>query len=212
MSSFEILDALTDMDDDLLLFAETDPPKRQSMMPRFFRYAAAACLTVVLVMATLLVTDAVSLGPNLRWTVRYREDKVTFLMKVREVPEGEVPVYELGWLPEGYEKIRESWFGHRERLISCRKGQDETKYISFSYRQIDHDTRHYFTSLPSGSYEKETVDVNGMPGELYRYTDGRCGGTLVWFQEDEVIMFVLSFQNREMDDALKVAENVILIK
>lgn len=212
MNSFEILDALTDMDDDLLLFAETDPPKRRHGVPRFFRYLTAACLTVVLVMATWLVTDALPLGPNLRWTVRYREDKVTFLMKVREEPEEDPPVYELGWLPEGYEKVWDSWFGDRERLVTCRMGQDETKYISFSYRQIEHDTRHYFTTLPAGSYEKETVDVNGMPGELYRYTDGRCGGTLVWFEEDKGIMFVLSFQNREMDDALKVAQNVILMK
>lgn len=212
MNSFDILDALTDMDDDLLLFAESDPPKRQYGMPRFFRYLTAACLTVVLVMATWLVTDAVSLGPNLRWTVRYREDKVTFLMKVREVPEGEPPVYELGWLPEGYEKVRDSWFGHRERLVSFRKGEDETKYIAFSYRQIDHDTRYYFTGLPAGSYEKETVDVNGMAGELYRYIDGRRGGKLVWFDEDEGIMFVLGSQDCEMDEVLKAAQNVILIK
>lgn len=211
MNSIEILDALTDMDDELLLFAETDPPKRCIRMPRVFRYLTAACLTVALMMATWLVTDAVELGPNLRWTVRYREDKVTFLMKVREEPEGGPPVYELGWLPEGYEKVRDSWFGNRDRVISCCKGQDETKFISFSYQQIYHDTRHYFTSLPSGSYEKESVDVNGMPGEAFRYVDGRSGSKLVWFDEDEGIMFVLDAQDCKVDELMQIARNVIYI-
>ena len=49
MKATDILEALTDMDDDVLMRAEIDPPRRHIILLRSIRSAAAACLVFVLV-------------------------------------------------------------------------------------------------------------------------------------------------------------------
>lgn len=51
----------------------------------------------VLVFTSLIATDVIAMETGLRWTVRYRENEITWLFK-----DGELPSYEPTWLPDGY--------------------------------------------------------------------------------------------------------------
>ena len=62
MKATDIMEALTDMDDDVLMRAEMDPPKRHILLLRSLRSAAAACLVLALILTTLIVRNTFAVG------------------------------------------------------------------------------------------------------------------------------------------------------
>ena len=117
MKATDIMEALTDMDDDVLMRAEMDPPRRHILLLRSLRSAAAACLVLALFLTTLIVRNTFADEMGLRWRVRYREDEVTWLFKDGMEQEGELPNYEPTWLPEGYVLDRSYDGIVRDRMI-----------------------------------------------------------------------------------------------
>ena len=73
MKATDIMEALTDMDDDVLMRAEMDPPRRHILLLRSFRSAVAACLILALCITTVIVTDTCAMETGLRWRVRRSE-------------------------------------------------------------------------------------------------------------------------------------------
>lgn len=118
MKATDIMEALTEMDDEVLMRAEIDPPKRHMILLRSFRNAASAYLIFVLVITTLIATDAIASETGLRWRVRYRENEVTYLFKDGIDRDGDLPNYEPTWLPEGYELNRDYWGPTRQRTLA----------------------------------------------------------------------------------------------
>lgn len=211
MKSFDILEALTDMDDDILLRAAEDPPKRYYVWLRGFQKAAAACLICVLVFTALLATDAIALETGLRWRVRYRENEVTWIFKDGVEQDGELPSYELTWLPEGYELSADNWGPTRQRSISYKNPGDDQGRVWFHYMQITDKDTYHLGSLADGTYEVEPAEINGLPGELYTYVDDPDSGYLIWIDKHNCIVFLLDFDSGT-EDAIRIAESVTLIE
>ena len=211
MKATDILEALTDMDDDILMRAEIDPPRRHIILLRSIRSAAAACLVFVLVITALIATDAIAFETGLRWTVRYRQDKVTWLFKDGAEQEGDLTNYEPTWLPENYVWDREYCGPTRDKSISYRNLYDDQSWIWLDYMQITDKETYYLSNLDKGTYEKETVEINGLPGELYTYVDDPDSGYLIWIDKHNCIVFLLGFDSGA-DDAIKIAESVTLIE
>lgn len=206
MNSFDILEELGNLDDDILLLAETDPPKRPRLLPRAMRYAAAACLAVTLMVTTWFAVDVAAGGEVLRWTVRYREDRVTYLFKGGTELDGPLPLYEPGWLPAGYTLFLENWGIMDDRSMTYRAA-DDTNYIGFDYQYISDRMSMNFHSLEEGTYKHRTVDISGMPGDLYFNLEyGGC--MLIWIDKDERIVFRLNFPKDDPDTALRIARSV----
>lgn len=211
MRSLDILEELGNLEDNLLMRAETDPPRRHRILFRSLRSAAAACLVFALILTTLIVTNTFADEMGLRWRVRYREDKVTWLFKDGVEQEGDLPNYEPNWLPEGYVWDREYWGATRDRTISYKNLNDDQSWIWVDYMQITDKETYYLSSLDKGTYEKETVEINGLPGELYTYVDDPDSGYLIWIDKHNCIVFLLGFDSGA-DDAIKIAESVTLIE
>lgn len=211
MKATDIMEALTDMDDDVLMRAEIDPPRRHIILLRSIRSAAAACLIFALVITALIATDAVATETGLRWTVRYRENEVTWLFKDGVEQEGDLPNYAPTWLPDGYELDREYWWPTRERTMHFKNDHDVQSRVWFEYMQITDKQTYSFSSLDQGTYEKETVEINCLPGELYTYVDDPESGQLIWIDKHSCIVFNLYF-HCEVEDALQIAKSVILIE
>lgn len=211
MKSFDILEALTDMDDDILLRAEENPPKRRYFWFPAMRHAAAACLMLVLVLTVLIATDVVALETGLRWRVRYRENEVTWLFKDGVEQEGDLPNYEPTWLPDGYELEREYTGVVWDRMISYENSADDQSWPCFAYMQITDKQAFSLGSLDMGTYETETVEINGLPGELYTFVDDPDSGQLIWIDKHSCIVFQLYF-DCGAEDALRIAKSVILIE
>ena len=211
MKATDIMEALTDMDDDVLMRAEMDPPRRHIILLRSFRSAIAACLILALCITTVIVTDTFATETGLRWRVRYRDDEVTWLFKDGVEQEGELPNYEPTWLPEGYELDREYWWPTRERTMHFENDHDAQSRVWFEYMQITDKQIYSFGKLDQGTYEKETVEINGLPGELYTYVDDPESGQLIWIDKQSCIVFQLYF-DCGAEDALRIAKSVILIE
>ena len=211
MRSLDILEELGNLDDELLLRAETDPPRRHMILFRSLRSAAAACLVFVLILTTLIVTNTFADEMGLRWRVRYREDEVTWLFKDGMEQEGDLPNYEPTWLPEGCEVRSDYWGPARDRSIGYNNPNAPHGLLWFDYIQITDKEIYYLTSLDKGTYEKEAVEINGLPGELYTFLDDPDSGKIIWIDKHNCIVFLLNF-NSGVEDGLKIAESVTLIE
>lgn len=211
MKSFDIWESLTDMDDDILLRAAEDPPKRYYVWLRAFRSAAAVCLICALVFTALIATDAIAFETGLRWTVRYREDEVTWLFKDGIEQDGDLPNYEPTWLPEGCVLNSDYWGPARDRSIGYKNPNDPQEWLWFDYMQITDKEIYYLTSLDKGTYEKEIVEINGLSGELYTYVDDTDSGYLIWIDKHNCIVFMLDFDSGA-ENAIRIAESVTLIE
>ena len=211
MKANDILDALTDMDDDVLMRAEIAPPRRHILLLRYIRSAAAACLVIALILTTLIVTNTFADEMGLRWRVRYRENEVTWLFKDGMEQEGELPNYEPTWLPEGYVWDRSYDGIVRDRMTSYKNLDEDQSWIHFSYMQITDKETYHLGSLDEGTYEAESVEINGMPGELYTFVDEPDSGYLLWIDKRGCIVFLLDFDSG-VEDAIKIAESVTQIE
>ena len=211
MKATDIMEALTDMDDDVLMRAEMDPPRRHILLLRSLRSAAAACLVLALFLTTLIVRNTFADEMGLRWRVRYREDEVTWLFKDGMEQEGELPNYEPTWLPEGYVLDRSYDGIVRDRMIDYKNPDNDQSWILFNYMQITDKEIYYLSSLDKGPYEVESIEINGMPGELYTFVDEPDRGYLLWIDKRNCIVFLLNFDSGA-EDAIRIAESVTLIE
>ena len=211
MRSLDILEELGNLDDELLMRAEIDPPRRHIFSLRSLRSAAAACLVFALILTTLIVTNTFADEMGLRWRVRYREDEVTWLFKDGMEQEGNLPNYEPTWLPEGYVLEQEYYGIVRDKMISYNNLEEDQSWILFDYMRITDKEIYYLSSLDKGTYEKETVEINGLPGELYTFLDEPDSGYLLWIDKRNCIVFLLNFDSGA-EDAVKIAESVTQIE
>ena len=211
MRSLDILEELGNLDDELLLRAETDPPRRHTILFRSLRSAAAACLVFALILTTLIVTNTFADEMGLRWRVRYREDEVTWLFKDGIEQEGDIPNYEPTWLPEGCEVRSDYWGPARDRSIGYNNPNAPHGLLWFDYIQITDKEIYYLTSLDKGTYEKEAVEINGLPGELYTFLDDPDKGKIIWIDKHNCIVFLLNF-NSGVEDGLRIAQSVTLVE
>ena len=211
MRSLDILEELGNLDDELLLRAETDPPRRHMILFRSLRSAAAACLVFALILTTLIVTNTFADEMGLRWRVRYRENEVTWLFKDGMEQEGDLPNYEPTWLPEGYVWDRSHDGILRDRMTSYKNLDEDQSWIHFSYMHISDKETYHLGSLDKGTYEVESIEINGMPGELYTFVDEPDSGYLLWVDKQGCIVFLLDF-NSGAEDAVIIAESVALIE
>ena len=211
MRSLDILEELGNLDDNLLMRAEIDPPRRHTILFRSLRSTAAACLVFALILTTLIVTNTFADEMGLRWRVRYREDEVTWLFKDGMEQEGDIPNYEPTWLPEGCEVRSDYWGPARDRSIGYNNPNAPHGLLWFDYIQITDKEIYYLTSLDKGTYEKEAVEINGLPGELYTFLDDPDKGKIIWIDKHNCIVFLLTF-NSGVEDGLKIAKSVTLIE
>ena len=211
MRSLDILEELGNLDDELLLRAETDPPRRHMILFRSLRSAAAACLVFALILTTLIVSKTFADEMGLRWRVRYRENEVTWLFKDGIEQEGELPNYEPTWLPEGYVLDRSYDGIVWDRMIDYKNPDNDQSWILFNYMQITDKEIYYLSSLDKGTYEVESIEINGMPGELYTFVDEPDRGYLLWIDKRNCIVFLLNF-DIGAEDAVKIAESVTRIE
>ena len=211
MKATDIMEALTDMEDDVLMRAEMDPPRRHIILLRSLRSAAAACLIFALVLATLIVTKTFADEMGLRWRVRYRENEVTWLFKDGMEQEGELHNYEPTWLPEGYVWDRTHDGIVRDRMTTYKNPGEDRSRIYFTYMQITDKETYYLGNLDKGTYEAESVEINGQPGELYTFVDEPDRGYLLWIDKRNCIVFLLDF-DCGAEDAMRIAKSVTLIE
>lgn len=211
MNANDILVALTDMDDDVLMRAEIDPPRRKTILLHHLKRAAAACVALVLVFGVWLGMEAIAADRYLQWKIRYREDEILYLLKSGADEDMAVPCFEPTWLPDGYALLKDRWGQYRDRDLVYQNTEDPDKMVWFHYVQITKPDRYYFSDLDLGSYEAKKVEINGHEGELYTFHDDPFRGRLVWIHREQFTILIIDFDELTAEEAIHIAESVRLI-
>lgn len=208
MKAFDIMEALTDMDEDVLLRAEQDPPRHRVVFSGFRRYAAAACLAIVMIFSVMIVNKANAGTNQICWTRHVREGEFYYTFWNAERPETPMPTYRMTWIPDGYV----TWLEKENELdysMVCHRTEDDPDCIWFSYNYVGAGDRQYY-SYPQNSYTYTTTTVNNLPADHYHLTEHN-DGILIWFNQDKSLVFSLRYDCDD-DTAMRIAESVKLMK
>ena len=117
-------------------------------------------------MTVCIGTMALRQDMTMRYTVRYRENRVTYLCKARSYWVGQMPQYEPLWVPEGYIVNGTFSTGDREICVSYVNTHAPTDYISFTYTQIVMQVQ----SAPEGAWLVPTAPYDAVfSGNLGNY-------------------------------------------
>lgn len=216
MNPMELMQALTDMDDDVLLRAELDPPRKRTVVPRFLRYASAACLMLLLVLWVVVPihTDA---GDNaLKWTLSLESDGFAYEFWNSPQPEQSPPYYAPTWVPEGFELSEVRTFDDRDRTLHYKMllvaSEQIWEHLSFSYFYVGKGSSFSYSSDGSfGSFALEQVMIGTHKANHYRYEHGN--GYLIWIDPDQQLYFELEYGNIcGAENALRIAQSIQIIE
>lgn len=178
------------------LIAQTE---RRCHIHKYLQRVAAACLAVIISMSTWLVVDAEARAAFVQWVKTVYEQSVVYEFFHSGNEQADTS-YGLGWVPEGY--TIESTV--RGEIVTTVIYTGESDGIYFTYENSEDGAQ---TELFPGVSDVEPVQINGMPGEFYLPQDPAESNSLVWFDEEENVLFSISgFMDKET--MIQMAESV----
>ena len=168
------------------------------------KYTAAACLVVLLGFGILMVISTEARAAVWGWVSEFYAENMYKIFFDGEAKEPVSVKYELGWLPEGTEFVTKYDVSGGESYIYT----DETELlINFLYSS-DPESVYY---LIAEDAIKESVTVNGLPGEVFISPSEEETNTIVWSDNAIPIMFTFTAEY-DVETLIKVAENVKVVE
>lgn len=168
------------------------------------RYAAVACIVLILGFGLLMSFSSEARAAVLGWVSEFYEENVYKIFFAGEAEETVGLKYELGWLPEGTEFVTKYDIPGGESYIYT----DETELlINFLYSS-DPDSVYY---LIANDATKQEVTVNGLPGEVFISPSEEETNTIVWSDNSIPIMFSFTAEY-DVETLIKVAEDVKVVE
>lgn len=167
--------------------------------------AAMLFLALILSTGTFLAADAEARAAFFGWVRNVYEDRIVYEFD-STAAEGGLPVYKVGWLPDGFE-LRDS--------LNV-PGKYDYYYVSnttpdsfvFACSRMDADTSIIYLA-EADEYVHEYVTVNGIDGEFYQTTEPGGTNNLIWIDEEQLVFTIDS--SLEKDVIIHIAENVYLV-
>ena len=171
------------------------------------RRRIAAALIALLVGASLLLTVSPQARASVKAWIKKTFDTYTQYWFQGETG-GVLPEYELTWIPEGYEMVREEPLS-KSRTLVYQRGDDETDAFVVDYSLAQEDS--YLIWDPLGfEYEVEVVSIQGNHGELYISQEETRGHCLIFLDEENDVVFTISAFLRPKD-ILHIADGIKLV-
>lgn len=174
---------------------------------RQVRSRIAAALLVILIGVSLLMTVSPQARANVRAWI-----KKTFGTQTEYWFQGDkggvLPEYELTWIPEGFEKIREEPLRKSLTLV-YQRGDDETDAFFVDYSLAEKDSYLIWDPLVF-EYEMEIVSIQGNYGELYISEEETRGHCLIFLDEENDVVFTIS-AFLDPQDILHIADGIKLV-
>ena len=181
--------------------------ERKAAWCRFAKGAVAAVLVVLISFSMLLAFSTETRAAVKIWFRESFGSLTTYTFQESEV--NSLPKYELTWIPEGYELIREESSAYM-RAVIYQKGYNARDVFIFDYN-IANDHSKLFVQSTSGEQTIETVDVWGTQGDLYLSSGPDDSYLLVWFDEANSVVFTINTY-LEPDEILRIANGVRIVE
>ena len=178
---------------------------RKTGVVQFARRAAAVFAAVVLSLGCWLAVDGETRADFVSWLREGYESSVLYSFR-NEIADSGLPDVELGWIPEGYELVEES--RDDTQLIFVYRNAESDKEMIFSISRPENNG--YFGLIfEESEAEHIQTNVNGMYADLYLSCSESVNSSIVWIDEQNVIIYSI-FAYLNEDDILHIAENVKL--
>lgn len=164
----------------------------------------AACILVTVVLGgTWLAVDAEARHVLRQWLRDFTEDHYVYQFVDMDA-HSQLPEYEFGWLPDGYES--------HERTIEPafhRKGYgnySENFHMMYFYPKSG--SSYVIRPYLGVTIQHSTLTVGELQADLYHLTGSYVESRLVWFEPDSGILFDLSGDLPEKADLIRMMESL----
>ena len=128
------------------------------------------------------------------------EDRAVYTFDTVAQP-GELPEYEITWIPEGFELVEE--YGDEDLAGEVYYNESKEYYIGIEYNYICGATLEEV--LFEGEAQSEKVTVNGMEADYY-YDE--TSNVLVWIDKNDNVSFTINAQLSK-EEIIRIAESII---
>ncbi len=168
------------------------------------RYAAIIVLAATLSLGAVMAASPTARAAVLKWTRELVEGNMVYHF-YKEAPEETLPLYGLGWIPEGFE---ETSVYYNDSFYRAMYSNAETgKSFVFEYSYMNIGTVQTVTSGDEASIEQ--TKVNGMPADFYRLRKAKDISVLLIFDEENDIYFSIT-GTLDRDSIFDIAEHIYL--
>lgn len=176
---------------------------RKATWKKFARSAVAAVLVILIGFSMLLAFNTEVRATVLNWFKETFETYTTYWFTSNDT--AELPQYELKWLPDGCELISEVSYDEVYGAVYVCDSDIEGGF-TFNYLFANVEAQltiesHY------GEGNATSISVNGHDGELYESENTDDANVLVWFdEENDVVFTITSLMDPEI--MVRIASNV----
>lgn len=172
---------------------------------KVMRGCVAAILAFIMGTGVFLTVNVEARATVIAWIKEVFEDRIEYWFT--GVPQKELPVYDLTWVPDDMECIYDETTEH-SRSVVYMNPNDPQQGFTFSYSRMQEGSGTIMV-INETVHSMIPVDVNGMVGDLYLSQDPEITHCLIWFDEEQQITFNLT-SYMDSDVILHIAESVKL--
>ena len=190
-----------------LLRQQKRSPRQRSAI-RFAKRAAIVLLVMILCFGAFLAVDAEAREAVMKWFRETFTHSVVYRFTEEEHPETAMPVYTLGWVPNGFELTYEYYDDLSGIRMLGYEERDGDRSFSFDYFPMVDSTTITLSEIDDTS-NIEKVEINGMEGEFCPANGTDDYSSLLWFDLSQRISFSLD-GNLPKDVMLHMAKDVKL--
>ncbi len=149
---------------------------------------SAACILIAFLIsfASVMTFDVEARAAFTRWIREVYEDSIVYEF-FGEKSETASLDYRVTWVPEGYELVDE-FVADTQYGAKYRKDNSGKNVFVVEWNLMDYNDRIYFISDES-EYRHIDVEIGGGKGDFYESLEEDNSSVLIWFSEDETIVF-----------------------
>lgn len=178
--------------------------KQRQAWHKMVRFAAAVIITVTITFGAVMAASPTARAAVVQWVREIYENSMIYRF-FSETTEDTLPLYELGWIPEGFE---EADVFYNDILYKVLYLNDETgQGLVFEYYYMDDSTAPMV--IPGDGCVLEQTEINGKPADYYQESDDADTNILMVFDEENNICFSVS-ATLDKDSIFTIAEHIVL--
>lgn len=180
------------------LIRQAEHPLRHRVLQR----AASIVLVMFLGFVALLSVSPTVRATVFGWVREQCENYAAYHMELDCQHSQNQAIYELGYLPEGFEETHRSTSPNETNVYYTNNTTNEIMRLTYSYVEGD-----YAYHLEIENYRIEEVMINGGTGEFYENLNTKGANAIIWTDDSSNALFCISaFMDKT--DLIYLAENL----
>lgn len=172
---------------------------------RMYHRCVAAILSLVVGISLFFTINTQARAAAITWIKKVFPGQTVFSF-LQDTDEATLD-FQLTWLPDGMKLTADTWTKAAHSQLYQNPDRANEGFIIQCGRMV---SQNDLTLIHSDAkYDIQSVEINGMPGELYVSDDSAVSNVLVWIDDSNKIVITID-SSLNPDVILHIAENVKL--